>query len=86
MLPTVEWQDDAVVMIDQRKRYILQVEVPIRGDTAPLTLPELPLFDPTKCVGCMECVAACPDTAILGKVLTGDLLDGQLATIASRTC
>ena len=30
--------------------------------------PEIPLFDATKCVACMECVNECPDTAILGKV------------------
>ncbi len=30
--------------------------------------PELPEFLPAKCVGCMECVSMCPDTAILGRV------------------
>ena len=30
--------------------------------------PELPLYHPDQCVACMECVVACPDTAILGKV------------------
>ncbi len=35
----------AAVMIDSRKKYILQVEVPVRDDTLPLTLPDLPLFD-----------------------------------------
>jgi pyruvate ferredoxin oxidoreductase beta subunit len=29
---------------------------------------EIPWFDATKCVGCMECVNECPDTAILAKV------------------
>jgi pyruvate/2-oxoacid:ferredoxin oxidoreductase beta subunit/NAD-dependent dihydropyrimidine dehydrogenase PreA subunit len=31
--------------------------------------PEIPAFDPEKCVGCMSCVTACPDTAILGKAI-----------------
>ena len=31
--------------------------------------PDLPILDAEKCVGCMECVTQCPDTAILGKVL-----------------
>jgi pyruvate/2-oxoacid:ferredoxin oxidoreductase beta subunit/Pyruvate/2-oxoacid:ferredoxin oxidoreductase delta subunit len=29
--------------------------------------PELPRFSAENCVACMECVMACPDTAILGK-------------------
>lgn len=43
--------------------------------------PDIPVFEPSKCVGCMECIAACPDTAILGKVLTEDLLEERLAAI-----
>ena len=31
--------------------------------------PELPEFIRDKCVGCMECVTECPDTAILGRVV-----------------
>ncbi len=31
--------------------------------------PDLPLLDAGKCVGCMECVIQCPDTAILAKVV-----------------
>jgi pyruvate ferredoxin oxidoreductase beta subunit len=31
--------------------------------------PELPQFDAAKCVGCMECVTECPDTAILAKIV-----------------
>jgi pyruvate ferredoxin oxidoreductase beta subunit len=30
--------------------------------------PDLPQLDAAKCVGCMECVTICPDTAILAKV------------------
>lgn len=37
--------------------------------------PELPVFDPDRCVACMECVTFCPDTAILGKVLAESTLD-----------
>ncbi|HET7152705.1 MAG TPA: thiamine pyrophosphate-dependent enzyme [Candidatus Kapabacteria bacterium] len=34
--------------------------------------PELPEFFSSKCVGCMECVTECPDTAILAKVLPSE--------------
>ncbi len=32
--------------------------------------PDLPTFIPEACVGCMECVISCPDTAILAKVVS----------------
>src|SRR5712692_7982131 len=32
--------------------------------------PEIPLYIPENCTGCMDCVTECPDTAILGKVLS----------------
>ena len=31
--------------------------------------PEIPLFEPSNCVGCMDCVTECPDTAILAKAI-----------------
>lgn len=31
--------------------------------------PDLPVLEADKCVGCMECVTVCPDTAILAKVV-----------------
>jgi len=41
--------------------------------------PTMPAFMPDRCVGCMECVTACPDTAILGKVLEQSTIDGELS-------
>src|SRR6266851_518494 len=32
--------------------------------------PEIPDYIPENCTGCMDCVTECPDTAILGKVLS----------------
>ena len=40
--------------------------------------PEIPFYDPSMCVGCMECVIECPDTAILAKVIEKDTLDQEL--------
>lgn len=40
--------------------------------------PEIPEFIGEACVGCMDCVTECPDTAILGKITTKDELDSLL--------
>lgn len=42
---------------------------------------EIPEFIPDNCVGCMECVTECPDTAILGKVIEPGTLDKELESI-----
>src|ERR1700751_2778549 len=44
--------------------------------------PEIPLYIPENCTGCMDCVTECPDTAILGKVLAEPELDEKLLTIS----
>ena len=44
--------------------------------------PDIPVFAADKCVGCMECVTECPDTAILGKVVPTSLLAQSLESIA----
>jgi pyruvate/2-oxoacid:ferredoxin oxidoreductase beta subunit/Pyruvate/2-oxoacid:ferredoxin oxidoreductase delta subunit len=43
--------------------------------------PELPELDARACVGCMDCVTNCPDTAILGKAVPRGVLDAQLAEV-----
>src|SRR2546427_8263325 len=43
--------------------------------------PEIPEYIPDNCTGCMDCVTECPDTAILGKVLSEEELEGKLMTI-----
>ncbi|XVJ52386.1 MAG: thiamine pyrophosphate-binding protein [Vampirovibrio sp.] len=40
--------------------------------------PELPQLNSENCVGCMDCVTNCPDTAILGKVVLPDTLEAAL--------
>lgn len=43
--------------------------------------PELPELNSENCVGCMDCVNNCPDTAILGKAITEENLEAELASI-----
>src|SRR5919204_1655068 len=43
--------------------------------------PEIPIYIPENCTGCMDCVTECPDTAILGKVLAEEELEEKLKTI-----
>ncbi|MGH9602347.1 MAG: 2-oxoacid:acceptor oxidoreductase family protein [Terriglobales bacterium] len=43
--------------------------------------PEIPVLIASACVGCMECVNACPDTAILAKVAEPQVLDERLGKV-----
>jgi pyruvate-ferredoxin/flavodoxin oxidoreductase len=43
--------------------------------------PEIPALIASACVGCMECVNVCPDTAILAKVAEPPLLEEKLAQV-----
>ena len=43
--------------------------------------PEIPIYITENCTGCMDCVTQCPDTAILGKVLSESELNTQLEKI-----
>jgi pyruvate/2-oxoacid:ferredoxin oxidoreductase beta subunit/NAD-dependent dihydropyrimidine dehydrogenase PreA subunit len=43
--------------------------------------PEIPEYISENCTGCMDCVTECPDTAILGKVLSEDAWEQKLQTI-----
>src|SRR5882724_13660651 len=43
--------------------------------------PEIPEFIPENCVGCMDCVTECPDTAILAKVLSKSELEEKIKGI-----
>jgi pyruvate ferredoxin oxidoreductase beta subunit len=46
--------------------------------------PDIPLFITDNCVGCMECVTQCPDTAILGKAVVPSVLEERLNTISDE--
>src|ERR1700680_4113496 len=45
---------------------------------------DIPEFVVENCVGCMDCVTQCPDTAILGKVAEPSTLEDRLAGIADE--
>ena len=45
--------------------------------------PRIPEFLLEKCVGCMACVAACPDTAILAKVVPEPQVEERIAAFAA---
>jgi pyruvate ferredoxin oxidoreductase beta subunit len=45
--------------------------------------PRIPDFIAEKCVGCMACVSACPDTAILGIVVPAPELDARVSEFAA---
>jgi len=47
--------------------------------------PEIPEYIPSNCTGCMDCVTQCPDTAILGKVLSESELNDKLQTIPDES-
>ncbi|MBI3744859.1 MAG: thiamine pyrophosphate-binding protein, partial [Chloroflexi bacterium] len=47
--------------------------------------PDIPEFLPENCVGCMDCVTQCPDTAILGKVAEPATLADHLAGIPDES-
>src|SRR4051812_36275095 len=46
--------------------------------------PDIPEFIVENCVGCMDCVTQCPDTAILGKVAEPSTLDERLGHIGDE--
>src|SRR3954471_22897182 len=46
--------------------------------------PEIPEFIGPNCVGCMDCVTECPDTAILGKVIPKSQMEAMLAKLPAE--
>src|SRR4030095_4140140 len=46
--------------------------------------PDIPEFITDKCVGCMDCVTQCPDTAILAKVAEPSTLEQRLTGIVDE--
>ncbi|HSM39047.1 MAG TPA: thiamine pyrophosphate-dependent enzyme, partial [Candidatus Limnocylindrales bacterium] len=46
--------------------------------------PQIPELDAAKCVGCMACVSACPDTAILGVAIPEAQLETAIGSFSER--
>ncbi|MBF0193206.1 MAG: thiamine pyrophosphate-binding protein [Magnetococcales bacterium] len=46
--------------------------------------PDLPEFEAATCVGCMECVQQCPDSAIWGRVITPETLETVLKEAGTK--
>ena len=46
--------------------------------------PDIPEFYNDKCVGCMDCVTECPDTAILGIAVSEKELESRLIQISDE--
>src|SRR5215217_7592484 len=46
--------------------------------------PDIPEYKPSNCTGCMDCVTLCPDTAILGKVVSEKDFEPRLSKIADE--
>src|SRR5262245_61867309 len=46
--------------------------------------PDIPEFIAENCVGCMDCVTECPDTAILGKVVEPPVLEERLSQLTDE--
>jgi len=46
--------------------------------------PEIPEFIAENCVGCMDCVTECPDTAILAKIMPKEKLEGNLSSMTDE--
>jgi pyruvate/2-oxoacid:ferredoxin oxidoreductase beta subunit/Pyruvate/2-oxoacid:ferredoxin oxidoreductase delta subunit len=45
--------------------------------------PRIPELVAERCVGCMACVSACPDTAILGTVVPASELEGRIVAFSA---
>ena len=68
------WGDSQLPADTQLARSIMPAGTAAKRDFSFLA-PEIPVYNSENCVGCMSCVIECPDTAILGKVVT----EGELA-------
>src|SRR5262245_17510080 len=65
---------------DQVSRSIIPTRTDVFRDFSYIA-PDIPEFITENCVGCMDCVTECPDTAILGKVAEPTTLEERLSHV-----
>ena len=89
--------DDFNGVVDAYRRGVADVELPSEPGVARSVIPpgtaatrdfsglapRIPEFMFDACVGCMACVNACPDTAILGVAQPGSVIDGAVAAFVA---
>jgi len=75
--------EKGLVADDQVARSIIPGGTGALRDFSYIT-PDIPLFITENCVGCMECVTQCPDTAILGKAAEPSVLEEKLSHITDE--
>src|ERR1700745_1690739 len=75
--------EKGLVADDQSARSIIPAGTGALRDFSYIA-PDIPEFIAVNCVGCMECVTQCPDTAILGKVAEPTTLEQHLAGITDE--
>src|SRR5215471_16135833 len=75
--------EKGLVADDQTARSIIPAATGALRDFSYIA-PDIPEFIAVNCVGCMECVTQCPDTAILGKVAEPTTLEEHLTGITDE--
>ena len=89
--------DDFNGVVDAYRSGVADVELPSEAGVARSVIPpgtaatrdfsglapRIPEFMLDACVGCMACVNACPDTAILGVAQPGSVVDGAIAAFVA---
>src|ERR1700752_5087176 len=75
--------EKGLVADDQVGRSIIPAGTGVFRDFSYIA-PDIPEFITENCVGCMDCVTECPDTAILGKVVEPPTLEAKLGTIGDQ--
>src|SRR5262249_686991 len=75
--------EKGLVADDQVARSIIPAATGALRDSS-YSAPDIPEFIAENCVGCMDCVTECPDTAILGKVVEPPTLEQALGRIGDE--